>query len=98
MLVCITCNNFSKRDTSNQRLYLGRCLVDDIQVMICPPEDGKKESCDNYEQAPDHKERIAAYKEWKVKHPPVDYKINPGTQVGKDERPKPVKRARRKKK
>lgn len=91
MLICITCHNFSKRETSNQNIYMGRCLADDIQVMIVKTERG---DCGNYEQAPDAKERIAAYKSWLEKHPPKVYEFQSGTQVGKDERPAPVKKGR----
>ena len=97
MLICVSCSNFNPRETTNKRLYLGRCLTEDVPVMICRPKEGVVEHCDNYDVAPDAKERIAAYKEWEAKHPPVDYKITPGMQVGKDERAKPVKRTRRKK-
>jgi hypothetical protein len=98
MLICLTCANFSKRDTTNQRLFLGRCLTDDVSVMICRPGEGVKEACDNYEVAPDAKDRIAFFKEWEAKHPTPVYKMTPGMPVGTDERPKPVKRPKRKKK
>jgi hypothetical protein len=78
---------------------MGRCLEQEVQVMICSPKEGVKEHCDDYEVAPDAKERIAAYKEWREKHPEPVYTFTPGMQVGKDERAKPVKsRPRRRKK
>jgi hypothetical protein len=98
MMICITCAGFAKADTSNQGVYLGRCSAEDINVLICKPENGKKEACENYTQAPDARERIYHYKAWLAAHPPKVYEFTTGVQVGKDERAKPVRKARRKKK
>ena len=98
-MICITCSKFTTtEDMSNQSLYIGRCGADDVAVMICPPEDGKKEACEHYVMAPDRLQRIAAYKTWLAAHPPKKYEFTTGVQVGKDERAKPVRRRGKSKK
>jgi hypothetical protein len=96
MLICLTCAHFVKKDTFNTRLYLGRCSKQDVQVMICQPDDGSGQ-CNDYKLGPGADERVKAYKEWKAGHPTPVYIIAPGTQVGTDERPKPVKKPKRRK-
>lgn len=94
-LICATCINFAKRETYNDRLYLGRCTVQKVGVMICPPEEAK-ESCHDYKVAPDAKEQVAKYKAWREKHPLPVYQLD--AQVIDEEAAKQVKKKSKRRK
>jgi hypothetical protein len=97
VLHCLTCDHFHKRKTNNDRLYLGRCVKQEVTCMICPPDEAP-EKCDDYSLTPDAGERVADYKAWRKLHPLPVYEL--GEQALVDEvknRPVPKQRGGKRK-